>query len=145
MPRHVDSLVSFDIPRDWDDRTIIAYAAPPSAGSELAANLVMTRDRLGAGEDLHAYGDRHVTELSKRLDDFALGASGETEIDGRPALSVSFSSTSTGGALVQRMLMVLCPERVVAAFTLTAPAHELAQIGPLFERIVSSIRFGGQG
>ena len=50
MPRHHDALVSFDVPRDWDDRTIIAYRAPVE-GEGRAPNLVMTRDRLGEDED----------------------------------------------------------------------------------------------
>jgi hypothetical protein len=141
MPRHEDPLVSFDIPRDWENKTIIAYAAPPSPGGEIRANLVMTRDRLQAHEDLEDYAERHVDELAKRMRGFALLGSSEAELGGRPAIHVSFSSDTQDGPLVQRLSLVLLPEQQVAAFTLTAPQRDIGQLTPLFDRIMQSVRF----
>ncbi len=141
MPRHDDPLVSFDVPRDWDNKTIIAYAAPVGPGGGATANLVMTRDRLRPDEDLLAYADRHVDELAKRLSGFSLIDSHDAEVAGRPAIHVSFQSDADDGALRQRLTMVLLPDRLVAAFTFTAPERDVDQLEPLFERILSSVRF----
>ena len=144
MPRHLDSLVSFDVPRDWQDKTIIAYTAPPAEGQKTAANLVMTRDRLGDDEDLYAYAERHVDELAKQLRGFAMLGSRDEEVGGHPALSVSFNSEALDGALTQKLTMVLLTDRVVASFTLTSPERDLSQLAPLFERIMSTVSFAGE-
>ncbi len=141
MPRHEDPLVSFDVPRDWDDRTIIAYAAPTPEGKKTTANLVMTRDRLRDDEDLVQYAERHVETLSERMVDFKVLGSRDGEVDGLPALTVSFSSKGAEARLVQRLTMIALADRQVASFTLTAPESELDQIAPLFQRILSSVRF----
>lgn len=141
MPRHDDPLVSFDVPRDWDNKTIIAYTAPATPGGATTANVVMTRDRLRPNEDLLAYADRHVDELAKRLSGFVLLDSHDAEVAGRPAIHVSFQSDAQDGPLRQRLTMVLLVDHVVAAFTFTAPERDLDQLAPLFDRILSSVRF----
>ena len=72
MPRYQDTLVSFDVPRDWENRSIIAFAAPPQPGGAGVANLVITRDRLRDEEELLDYAERHVDELEASIDGFAL-------------------------------------------------------------------------
>jgi len=143
MPRHEDPLVSFDVPRQWDNKTIIAYSAPSVDGADATANLVMTRDRLRDDEDLRAYADRHLEQLAKRMPGFALVGSGDDPVDDRPAISASFSSDTRDGGLTQRLVMVLLPDRVVASFTLTSPRKDMGQLAPLFERILSTVKFAG--
>ena len=147
MPRHDDPWVSFDVPRDWDNRTIIAYAAPAGEDDKSSANLVMTRDRLRDDEDLVAYADRHLDTLSERMKGFAMLGSKAEEVDGKPALTVSFSSKGGDELLIQRLTMVALSDRRVASFTLTAPESQLDQLAPLFQRILGSVTFvdGGEG
>jgi hypothetical protein len=141
MPRHDDPWVSFDVPRDWDNRTIIAYAAPASADGTSTANLVMTRDCLRDDEDLVAYAERHLDTLSGRMKGFSLLDSKDEQVGGRPALTVSFSSKGADEPLIQRLTMVALADRAVVSFTLTAPESQLDQLAPLFERILSSVSF----
>jgi len=141
MPRHHDPLVSFDVPRDWDNRTIIVFRAPVE-GDERAPNLVMTRDRIPEDdEDLFAYADRQVADLAKQLRGFVILGSKEEEVDGHPAITVSFTSDSKDGQLVQRLTMVQLPDRQVASFTLTAPEVEVNRVAPLFQRMMESVSF----
>jgi hypothetical protein len=141
MARHSDPLVSFAVPRDWENKTIIAYTAAPKPGAEVAANIVMTRDRLREDEDFNDYVDRHVEELAKRIDGFTMRGDAELEVGSRPALSLSFTSNSRDGSLAQRLVMVQLPDRRVASFTLTSPQRELVQMAPLFERMLASVKF----
>jgi hypothetical protein len=140
MPRHRDPLVSFDVPRDWESRTIVAYRAPRD-GDEPAPNVVVTRDRLHDDEDLVGYAERQVEALEAEIDGFVLRGSGEVVVDGHPAIAIAFTSEAEGAPLAQRMTMVALPDRLVATFTMTAPSRDLAQLGPLFERILASARF----
>ncbi len=142
MARHQDSRVSFDVPRDWEDRTVVAYAAPPRDDQRATSNIVVTRDRLPDDEDLEAYVARQAEGLESRLRGYVLKEMEGTTVAERPAVTLSFSSNGPSSKLEQRLTIVALPDRAVASFTLTAPATEAAQVGPLFDRIISSIRFG---
>ena len=141
MARHQDPRVSFDVPRDWEDRSVVAYAAPDGPRGASGANLVLTRDKLREDEELAAYAGRHTLALAQRLDGFVLEAHNTVELDGRPAVSVSFASNGAGGELEQRMVIVQLAERQLMTVTVTAPGEDAAQLAPLFERILSSVRF----
>lgn len=141
MPRHRDPLVSFDVPRDWDNRSIIVFRAP-AEGDGRVPNLVMTRDRIPDEEDdLYAYADRQLGELAKQLRGFALIGSKEEQVGGRPAITLSFTSDSKDGQLVQRLTMIQLGDRRVACFTLTSPEIEMGRVAPLFQRMMQSVRF----
>ncbi len=141
MARHQDPRVSFDVPRDWEDRTVVAYAAPPRADQRATSNVVMTRDRLPDHEDLEAYVARQAEGLESRLKGFVLREMEETTLADRSAVTLYFSSNGPSGPLEQRLTIVALPDRAVASFTMTAPATEAAQAGPLFDRMLSSIVF----
>ena len=52
MPRYEHPDVSFDVPRDWEDRSVAAFSAPLSPGKKSGPNVVLTRDKLEPGENL---------------------------------------------------------------------------------------------
>ena len=81
---------------------MVAYCAPLRAEQTVASNLVLTRDRLD-DEDLGSYADRHVAELAAQLRDFALRKREATEVDGRPAIALAFTSRGPGSPLEQRL------------------------------------------
>jgi hypothetical protein len=141
MPRHEQRDISFDVPRHWDDKTIVAYAAPPQAGQAIAANLVMTRDALKDGENLAQYADRQLAELAKRVDAFELIRREDLTLGGAPAVSVRFAARAAGGPLEQRLVVVEGRRRSVYCFTATTAKADADQNNPLFDRILGTIRF----
>ncbi|MFO0759147.1 MAG: DcrB-related protein [Byssovorax sp.] len=141
MARHEQPDVSFDVPRHWEDKTLVAYAAPPQPEKATTANLVMTRDSLLDREMLADYADRQLTELSARLDDFELDRREQTTLGGQPAIILRFTSRSQSGTLVQRLCMVEGRRRLVYCFTATSPKADQAQNDPLFDRILGTLRF----
>jgi hypothetical protein len=143
MARHRDAHLSFDVPRDWEDQSIVVYAAPRPDGEAGGATLVVTRDRLRDGEDLAAYADRQLDVLARRLDGFVLRSGGDTQLGGQPAVTVSFTSDGPDGAILQRLTVAGLPGRRVIAITMTTSAAEAAQLAPLFDRILSSLELGG--
>ena len=141
MPRHEQRDITFDVPRHWDDKTIVAYAAPTRAGQEIAANLVMTRDALRDGETLAQYADRQLAEMAKRMDGFELIRRDELTIGGAHAVAVRFASRGSGGPLEQRLVVVEGRRRSVFCFTATTAKADADQNNPLFDRILGTIRF----
>ena len=141
MPRHDQADIRFDVPRHWDDKTLVAYAAPPQPGQATTANLVMTRDTLLERETLGDYADRQLAELARSLDDFELQKREQPAVGGLPAVSIRFTSRSASGPLDQRLVVVEGRRRALYCFTATTPRADAAQNDPLFERILSSVRF----
>lgn len=140
MPRHEQRDISFDVPRHWDEKTIVAYAAPAAPGQAVAANLVMTRDSLRDGESLAHYADRQLAEMAKRLDGFELVRRDEAMIGGAPAVTIRFDARGEKGPLEQRLVVVEGRRRGVYCFTATTSKHDADQNNPLFDRMLSTIR-----
>ena len=141
MARHESRDVIFDVPRHWEDKTLIAYASPTKPGQATAPNLVMTRDALGPSDTLQSYADRQLAELAKRLDAFELLGREDTSLGGHAAVVIHFSSKASGGPLEQRLAIAEGRRRSVYCFTLTTSKADAEQMNPLFERILSPVRF----
>jgi hypothetical protein len=141
MPRHQQGNVSFEVPRHWEDKTIVAFAAPAAAGQPASASFVMTRDTLGESDTLASYADRQLAELSQRVDGFELQSKRDTTIGGARAVAMRFTSKALAGPLVQRLVVVEDRRRAVVCFTATAPRADAAQLDPLFDRMLSGVRF----
>ena len=141
MARHEQNDVIFDVPRHWEDKTLVAYASPPRDGQATAANLVMTRDALDERETLGDYADRQLAELARRLDGFELVRREETTLGGLPAIVLRFGSKAAAGPLLQRLAVVEGRRRAVYCFTATTPKADAEQNDPLFDRILGSVRF----
>lgn len=141
MPRHEQADVSFDVPRHWDDKTLVAYASPPKEGHATAANLVMTRDVLGERETLGDYADRQLAELARRLDGFELVRREETTLGGVRAIVLRFGSKAAAGPLLQRLVVAEGRRRSIYCFTATTPKADAAQNDPLLDRILGTVRF----
>lgn len=144
MPRYQGPELSFDVPRDWEDRTMVAYAAPLRPGQASAANLVMTRERLPAGETLASYVERHIEQLEQRLDRFALLSKQDHPVDGRPAVRIRFSSSGPNGRFEQHLTVIELPNRIVASLTMTTPQDDAGQMAPLFEHMLSTLQVEGK-
>src|SRR6478672_4215595 len=106
MPRYEHADVSFDVPRDWEDRTVVAFAVPAQPGQPSASNVVVTRDTLRAGEAIAGYADRQLAELAKRLDAFQLLYRKEVAVGGLPGAELRFLWRGRAGELDQRLMMV---------------------------------------
>jgi len=142
MSHYEDESIQFDVPRDWLDRTIVAYSAPLRPGQDTAANLVLTRQELEPDDTLQSYAERHVDQVAERMDAFEIVDFDEREIGGRPAIACRVMSESPTGSFAQVLAMVELPGRIVASFTLTSAEVDAAGMEPLFDRILSTVKVG---
>lgn len=141
MPRHTESDVSFDVPRHWENKSIVAFAAPSRKDQPVAPSFVLTRDALGDRESLGAYAERQLTELSRTVDGFELVEKRDTTVGGAPAVAIRFHQTTADGALAQKLVIVESRRRQVLCFTVTAAKSDAEQMDPLFERMLGSVAF----
>jgi hypothetical protein len=137
--RHEGKDVAFDVPRDWEDKTVVAFSAPGRAG--VAPNVVVTRDALGEGETLRAYADRQLVELAKRLDGFDLHERRDLNLGGHAAIELAFGWQGQTTALEQRLVMAANRARQVVTLTTTTAKADAKKNDPIFDRILLSVRF----
>jgi hypothetical protein len=145
MSRYESRDVTFDVPRHWDDRTLVAFAAPAKPGQATAPNVVMTRDTLGPEETIQSYADKQLAELSKRLEGFELDERKELTFGGQPGVEFRFTWQGSAGKLEQRLAMAIGRRRTVFCFNATMAKADADQMNPLFDRILSTIRFPRPG
>jgi hypothetical protein len=141
MPHFQNIDIAFDYPREWEDRSVIAFAAPTKPGQTTATNVVVNRDALADGEDIKRYADRQLVAMAKGLDGFQLVERREIHVDNEPAVDVRFAWRGKQGQLVQRLTMV-AKERKVFNITCTSSKKDAPEFGPFFDRIISSIKLG---
>lgn len=131
--------VAFEAPESWEDKTIVAFAAPPTPG-KFSPNVVMTKEALKSGESLRSYADRQIMELARRLEGFDLIESGERTVGGLNALEYRFSWTSEHAELHQHTVMV-APKDQVLTFTGTATHEDDASLDEAMVHLLSTISF----
>ncbi|HHH10481.1 MAG TPA: DUF1795 domain-containing protein [Sorangium sp.] len=137
MGKHQDGYVSFDVPRDWDERTVVTYAAPKRADGTSAARVVVThRKHDGA---LAALVTNYLRVSATQLPGFVLRERQPITLAGRVAISASFASDG----YERRLLAVPVRPDLAALIVLTAREQDAAAMAPLFERMLSSITVSG--
>ncbi|HEY5240067.1 MAG TPA: DcrB-related protein [Polyangiaceae bacterium] len=141
MTQHEAKDLVFEVPDGWEDRSVVAYAAPSSRANPNAPNIVVTRDKLGEGEDAVKYANRQIGGLAKQLTGFRLQEQRDVVLGGVPAKELVFQWLGSRGRIVQRLAMIPQGSRMINVTT-TAPAADAAKVEPVFERILSSMRFG---
>jgi hypothetical protein len=140
MPRYEHPDISFEYPRDWEDRSVVAFAAPVEP-DKTATNVVLTRDKLAEEETIRGYADRQIVEMSKRLDAFTLIE--RNDVDGGGIVDLRFAWRGSAGALVQRLVMIPLKEGRIVNLTCTTSREEAQEFAPIFDRILASVRVNG--
>lgn len=143
MPRYEHPDVSFEVPRDWDDRSVAAFAAPVGKGKKTGPTVVLTRDKLEPGENLASYADRSLVELVQRLERFSLQKRADLLVADLPAIELRFTWKGHSGLVDQRLVMCATGKRLVLSITSTAPRPSDMDIDAVMNRILASVRIPG--
>jgi len=141
MARYEHSDVTFDVPRDWSDRSVVAFAEPSKPGQRSAANVVLTRDTLPKGQTLKNYADKQLVELAKGMNGFDLRKREEKQLGGREAVELRFGWVGGNGPIEQRLTMVQGPKDKILTFTTTVTRAEASKLDAVFDRILASVKF----
>jgi hypothetical protein len=143
MPRYEHPDVSFDVPRDWEDKSVAAFSAPLAPGKTTAPNVVCTRDKLLPGENLAAYADRNMVELAQRLEKFSLQKRSDIVVSELPAVELRFTWKGGGGLVDQRLVMCATGKRLVLSFTSTAPRSAGFDMESTMSHVLASVQIPG--
>jgi hypothetical protein len=140
MPRYEHADISFEVPRDWDDKSVGAFAAPQAPGQTTAPNVVCTRDKLMPGENLAGYADRNLVELAQRLEKFSL----QITVSELPAIEFRFTWKGGKGLVDQRLVMCATGKRLVLSITSTAPRGTGVDMEAIMNRVLSTVKIPGE-
>jgi hypothetical protein len=143
MPRYEHPDVSFEVPRDWEDRSVAAFSAPLAPGSTAAPNVVLTRDKLEPGENLAGYADRNLVELAQRLDKFSLQKRTDVKVSELPAIELRFTWKGSSGLIDQRLVMCATGKRLVLSLTSTAPRSAGIDMDAIMTRVLATVKIPG--
>jgi hypothetical protein len=143
MPRYEHPDVSFEVPRDWDDRSVAAFAAPVPAGKKVGPTIVLTRDKLEPGENLAGYADRNLVELAQRLEKFTLQKRSDVTVSELPAIELRFTWKGMGGLVDQRLVMCATGKRLVLSITSTAPRAAGVDMEATMNRVLATVKIPG--
>jgi hypothetical protein len=72
MGRYDAKTFGLDLPDGWDDKSVVAFAAPHKPGARATSTFVITRKAPEPGETLKTFAGRHLAALAQTLRKFAL-------------------------------------------------------------------------
>jgi hypothetical protein len=140
LTRHPGRDIAFDVPENWEDRTVTAYSAPPQHDHPVTPNIVVTRDFVTDRQPVGSYADRQMVDLAKRLNGFNLLSRAESQLGGEPTVVLDFVWNGQFGPVRQKQIFVL-RDKTVLTLVLTALASEFAAQEPTFNAILTSVAF----
>ncbi len=132
----------FNVPENWDDKTVTALSFPAGA-KKPEASFAVTRDvNVAPGASLASYVDKQLVDLAKTCPRFELVSRDRLEIDGAPAEQLRFTWRSPDGTGVeQQQTSFLLPAKGALTFTATAQHSKFSEFAPLFSGLVAGFRF----
>ena len=130
--------ISLQVPDPWQNRSIIAFAAPLEPGQSVAPNVVVTREQVAPGQDFRAYADAHIV-FAKRLDEFKLISRQETQLRNLSAVALFFSWRGQTGTLAQWQIFFSGANGVVFNAVATATEADFPRYQQLFGQIFGSM------
>lgn len=130
----------FDVPNDWEDKSIVAFSAPAKPGA-IVPNVTLTRDKMKPEETLDAYCDRTVVDMVKNLGAFQLIAKDARDLGGQKAVEIIFSWNGTGGKKVYQHMVIASPGgKAVVGLNLTCDHADARKLEAVAERIFASFK-----
>lgn len=144
MERYEGMDATFEAPPGWENRSVIAFAAPASAGRS-PMNVVMTREPLVGGDSLQLHADRQLMALATRPH-FEVVESRVRDVGGRPARQVRFVWAAEHGKVEQVVVYVESPDAeapTAICFTATVglDVGSSAELQANLDRLLASVRF----
>ncbi|MDG5493416.1 DcrB-related protein [Niveispirillum sp. BGYR6] len=136
---------SFQLPDDWTDRSMIAWAGPSDNSGPVAPNIMVAYDRPRPGEALGAYVNRQMADLSARAQGFQLELRRDVMLSGRQAVEVLFQWNSGAGMVKQRQLYAQLPDGRLISIVNTAPAERFAACDQQFLAMLNSFTWPAPG
>ena len=139
MSRQAHRELSFEVPDDWEDKSISAFA-PHHQEGKLGTSVTITREPNAGSRSLRAHVAQQLATVSRALADFDLRETRDATVGGLPAVISDFSFSGETGAIAQRYVLVQFKQWIYS-ITYTMPKGDIEKSLPAFERVLASVAF----
>jgi hypothetical protein len=128
----VGNEIRFEAPETWIDASVLSLVSPEEG--PLRANVLVTRDALGEGEDLAGYVEEQIAELRKKLKAWTLIRREMTE-DG---MVIEYTFKSQENRVIRQRQLYRGRGDTVYAVSMTHAEERFESVRSTFERIVAT-------
>ena len=129
---------TIETPDEWEDRSIITFAAPSQIG-EFAANLVITRELVDIETSIEEYAYRQFDIAQKEVAGLQIVTQENTTVGGKPAVEIVQRLSAHGLNLQQLQTFILLNEEI-CIITCTATVGNFNQFLPRFRKVLDSFQ-----
>ena len=129
---------TIETPDEWEDRSIITFAAPSQIG-EFAPNLVITRESVDTKTSVEDYAYRQFDIAQKEVAGLQIVTRENTTVGSRPAVEITQRLSAHGLNLQQLQTFILLDEEI-CIITCTASVGNFNQFLPRFRKILDSFQ-----
>ncbi len=130
---------TIETPNDWEDRSIVSFAAPSSVG-DFAPNLVITREAVDLETSIEEYAHRQFDIAQQEVAGLQIITQKNTTLGGRPAVEI-VQKLSAHGLNLQQIQMFVLLRREICVITCTATVGSFVQHQPCFQAVLDSFSF----
>lgn len=140
MPRFENAEAAFDVPNDWDDKTVVAFSAKAKPNT-IVPNAVLTRDSLKAGENCDAFVNRMIVEMAKGLGGFTLLSKEPRKLGDIDGFIIEYTWRGSAGKVVlQRLVVAVTNGKDVIGLNVTCAETDAKKYAPITDRILASFK-----
>lgn len=132
---------ALDVPDDWQDHSIISFAATVSP-NEFAPNLVVTREPIDEDASIEDYANRQFAVTQAEVEGLKIVEQNNLTVDGKPAVQIIQKIGAHGLNLQQLQTFILADEEIFIV-TCTATSATFDQHLPRFRKIIQSFQLKG--
>ena len=129
---------TIETPDEWEDRSIITFAAPSLIG-EFAPNLVITRELVDIETSIEEYAYRQFDIAQKEIAGLQIVTNENTTVGGRPAVEI-VQRLSAHGLNLQQLQTFILLDAEICIITCTATVGNFNQFLPRFRKILDSFQ-----
>ena len=129
---------TIETPDEWEDRSIITFAAPSLIG-EFAANLVITRELVDIETSIEEYAYRQFDIAQKEVAGLQIVTQENTTVGGKPAVEIVQRLSAHGLNLQQLQTFIMLNEEI-CIITCTATVGNFNQFLPRFRKVLDSFQ-----
>ena len=129
---------TIETPDEWEDRSIITFAAQSQIG-EFAANLVITRELVDIETSIEEYAYRQFDIAQKEVAGLQIVTQENTTVGGKPAVEIVQRLSAHGLNLQQLQTFILLNEEI-CIITCTATVGNFNQFLPRFRKVLDSFQ-----
>lgn len=133
--RHAFPRIQLTVPDDWQDESVITFAAPSRGGA--AANIVITEERPEG--TWQAAVERSLRELRRTMRGYRLASQGPLEHGGAPAIRVEHGFRSPDNVAVHQIQLFVWRAPRLVTLTVSQAEAEFERDRPMLERILAEV------